>query len=419
MAEFRELVAAGERAGVAIGMAVSPGRSIVYSDGADRAAFAAKLASFHALGMRLFSIALDDVPSRLQHDADRRAFRSFAAAQIALVEHVRAALPNDAALWLGPTEYLGVESTGYLEELGRGLPSEIEISWTGRTVLAPTVPAAEAAARASTLRRKLLVWDNTPVADGPMRPMLHLNPYTGRDRELAEHVSGLLLNPMEQARASSITLRAASEYMADPRAYDAEAAWRRAVDELGGVLAPELALFAAAHRFSPLTPDDRDGELEQALGALRAALERGVGVPAELDAVDARLTARLGANAALRDRLGDRRLAAELEPWLVSHASETRRLQAALGGLRALETGDTRSAKALGFTAMEGKLTREVPNGKVSYGPRRVLYPQFSSMHDDAMGFGADPSLVTDRCLADEWIRFVEARASDLLAARR
>jgi hyaluronoglucosaminidase len=253
LAEFAELVAAGERAGVALGIAVSPGRSIVYSDAADRAAFVEKLASFHALGVRMFSVALDDVPSRLQHDADRRAFRSFAAAQIALVEHVRAAFPGDTWIWLGPTEYLGTESTEYLEELGAGLPAAVEIGWTGRTVCAPSITAAEAAARAATLRRKLMLWDNTPVADGPMRPMLHLNPYTGRDRELAAHVSGLLLNPMEQVRASA---RARRGVMADPRGYDARPPGGARSRSWEG--SPELALFAAAHRFSPSTPDERD-----------------------------------------------------------------------------------------------------------------------------------------------------------------
>jgi hyaluronoglucosaminidase len=259
-----------------------------------------------------------------------------------------------------------------------------------------------------------MLWDNTPVADGPMRPMLHLNPYTGRDRELPAHVSGLLLNPMEQVRASAITLRAAPQYMADPRGYEPEAAWRRAVDELGGELAPELALFAAAHRFSPSTPDERDRELEAACERLRAGT-----TPAALAEVEALLAARLAANAALRERLADRRLAAELEPWLASHAIETRRMQAALGGLRALETGENAAARALGFTVMEGKLTRETPTAKASYGPRRVLYPQFSSMHDDAMGFGPDPALITDRCLSDELVRLVEARASSLLRTGR
>jgi hypothetical protein len=94
-------------------------------------------------------------------------------------------------------------------------------------------------------------------------------------------------------------------------------------------------------------------------------------------------------------------------------------MQAALGGLRALETGENAAARALGFTVMEGKLTRETPTAKASYGPRRVFYPQFTSLQDDAMGFGRDPALITDRCLADELVRLVEARASSLLRTDR
>ncbi|MGH2901919.1 MAG: beta-N-acetylglucosaminidase domain-containing protein, partial [Solirubrobacteraceae bacterium] len=285
------------------------------------------------------------------------------------------------------------------------LDPAIEVAWTGRTVLAPQILASEAAARATSLRRRVLLADNTPVADGPMRVMLHLNPYVGRDRELDAHVSGILLNPMEQVRASAITLRCASEYMRDPRGYDAESAWARAVDELGGVAAAPLRLFAQAHRFSASTPDDRDRELERAFEDPRGSL-------AEIDAL---LAARLVANETLRAELADVRLLVELEPWLASHAAETRRMQAALGALRALETAETRSARMLAFVGFEGKLTREPIPAKASYGPRRVLYPQLVSMGDDTMAFGADPSLYTDRCLADELIRRVEARALELL----
>jgi len=342
LAEFRALVAAGERSGVAVGFAVSPGRSIVYSDRQERAALVAKLGAFHALGARVLALGVDDVPSNLLHEADRRAFRSLADAQLLLLREVHDAFGRDTQLWLSPTDYLGVEPTDYLEELGERLDPAIEVAWTGRTVLAPDISAHEAAARAKTLRRRVLLADNTPVADGPMRCMLHLNPYTGRDRALAAHVSGILLNPMEQARASAITLRCAAEYMADPRGYDAERAWARAVDELGEAVAPALRLFAQAHRFSPSTSDDRD---------------------------------------------------------------------------RALETGTPRSARVLGIVGFEGKLTREPIPNKTSYGPRRVLYPQLVSMRDETMGFGADPSLYTDRCLSDALIRYVERRALELLGA--
>ena len=119
----------------------------------------------------------------------------------------------------------------------------------------------------------------------------------------------------------------------------------------------------------------------------------------------------------LRTGLADPRLCAELEPWLDSHAAETRRMRAALGALRALASGELRSARVLAFFAFEGKLTREPIPAKSSYGPRRVLYPQLASMRDESMSLGADPALYTDRCLADELIRYVEKRALAELGA--
>jgi len=408
VAEFHALIEAGDRAGVRVGFAVSPGRSIVYSDRTDRAALVAKLRTFHALGARVLSLAVDDVPSSLVHTSDRRNFRSLADAQLALMREIQDAFGGDSLLWLGPTDYLGVASTDYLEEIGERLDPAVEVSWTGRTVVSPEIRAAEAAQRAAVLRRRVLIWDNTPVADGPMRCMLHLNPYTGRDRELDAHVSGVLLNPMEHARASAVTLGCAAEYLRDPRGYDAERAWERAVDELGGEVALALRLFAQAHRFSALTPGERD-----------RALERALAQPSEnLGELETLLAARLEANETLRAGLADARLKAEFEPWLVSHATETRRMQAATAGLRALQSDGPRSARALGFLAFEGKLTRE-PIPKVSsYGPRRVLYPQLSSMRDESMGFGEDPALYTDRCLSDELVRWVEKRALEALSAR-
>ena len=98
LAEFRALVTAGERSGVGVGFAVSPGRSIEYSDRQERAALVAKLGAFHALGARVLALGVDDVPSNLLHEADRRAFRSLADAQLLLLREVHDAFGRDTQL---------------------------------------------------------------------------------------------------------------------------------------------------------------------------------------------------------------------------------------------------------------------------------------------------------------------------------
>lgn len=423
MDAFAELVRAGDDAGVIVGFSVSPGLSMVYSSAEDRRLLVEKCRRFVDVGSRFVTLSLDDVPTVLAHEADRRAFSGLAEAHVAVANELRAALPADVALWLVPTDYVGSAPTDYLEHVGERLESSIEAGWTGRTVVSPAIRVHEAARRAVTLRRRLLVWDNVPVSDGPMRPMLHLGPYVGRDSGLAEHVSGILLNPMQHARASAVTVRTAAAYLADPARYDAEAAWREACDELGAGAAAAFADFAAAHRFSPCAAEDRDAQLEAAFAAVRAAAERddARAVGAALDEVDPLLARRLAVAETLRRDLADRDLAREIEPWIASHHAETQRMRASVDVLRQALSEGPRLPRVLSFFGFAAR-SAEPPPGATgahwSYGPRRVLYPQLASLRDDDAGFGDDPALFVDRCLADEVVRFAERYALSRLRAR-
>jgi hyaluronoglucosaminidase len=414
--EFAELIERGHGVGVEVGFAVSPGLTIEYASADDVRALQAKFRSFADLGARFFCLALDDVPTALLHHGDQARFGSLGAAHVHLAHAVAEALGADATLWLVPTDYVGTEPTEYLETLGSELAASIEVGWTGRTVLSPTIAVDEAARRAATLRRRLLVWDNVPVADGPMRPMLHLGPYVGRDDGLTEHVSGFLLNPMVQARASAVALRTAADYMRDPRAYDAETAWRAAVAEVGEGAGEAFAAFAAAHRFSPLLPADRDPELEGAVAALRAAIDGRRATEPLLKDLRALLDARVAAAETLRANLADRRLAEQIEPWLISHRAESERMAAAIDLLEALCSDMAPMQLVFAFFRFEGMLTRITPAAMASYGPRRVLYPQLGSMRDDAAAFGADQSLFVDRCLTDEVVKLAERLALERLS---
>lgn len=416
--EFGELVAHGGAQGVAVGFAISPGLTIEYGAPGDVRALCEKFRSFRALGARFFCLALDDVPTGFLHAGDAATFSSLAAAHVALTHAVAEALGGDCTLWLVPTDYVGVEGTDYLAHLGGALDPAIEVGWTGRTVISPTITAAEAATRAATLRRKVLIWDNVPVTDGPMRPMLHLGPLRGRDAALPAHVSGFLFNPMAQARASAVALRTGADYLRDPAGYDPQAAWAAAVAEAGAGAEAPFALFAAAHCFSPQSPDERDRELEPLVAAVREGLAAGRPVARSLVELRTGLEARVEAAEALRAGLDDRTLALEIEPWLVSHRAESERMLAAVDLLEVFTSGAPDMQRVFAFFRLEGMLSRIVPVATASYGPRRVLYPQLRSLRDDDAGFGADPALFLDRCLADEVVRLAEEVALDGLAAQ-
>lgn len=409
--EFAALVERGHATNVDVGFAFSPGLSIGYADAGDRRALRAKLEAFREIGARWFALCVDDVPSELVHPADRRAFHSLAEAHATLAHELAEAAGPESTLWLVPTDYLGVGETDYLGELGDRLDPAIEIGWTGRTVLSPRIASRDAESRARALGRRLLVWDNTPVADGPMRSMLHLGPYAGRDPDLARHVSGILLNPMRHARASALTVGTAARYLADPSGYDPERAFREVADEIG-VGAPEaFALFARAHRFSPLAPDDRDVSLEADVETLRSALTGDGDFEDALRTLRTALDDRARVAEALRRDLADRRLAEEIEPWIESHAIATARMLAAATCLERIQQAKLAKDRVFAFVAFEGQLTRLARPGVESYGPRRVLYPQLASMRDDTMALTDDPTLIRDRCLADDLVALAERHA--------
>ncbi len=407
--QFEELVVRGEEHGVSVGFALSPGLSIRYASPDDRRALVGKFQSLHELGVRFLSLQLDDVPSQLADPNDASQFGSLAAAQISLMHELAEALP-DVCWWLVPTEYQGVATTPYLEQLGLELDPGIEIGWTGPSVLSGTIPAADAEARAATLRRPLLLWDNVPVADGPMRVLLHQGPYTGREPALTPHLSGVLLNPMEHARASALAIRTAATWLDDPNRYEPEAAWEAASRELGAGAPAAYRLFAEAHRWCIACPEDRDRELEAAFDRLRADPS------AVRERADLRnhLEERLAVREALRTGLTDRELLGELEPWIDAHHMETRRMLVALDLLDALAAPGTAMARCQAFIRFEGRLTRLPPTHLASYGPRRAFVPQLTSMRDEEARFEAG-SLIRDRNLAEEIVRFAEGRARALL----
>ncbi|MEN8161050.1 MAG: beta-N-acetylglucosaminidase domain-containing protein, partial [Myxococcota bacterium] len=406
---FAELVARGRGVGVTIGCALSPGLSIRYSSAADVRALVEKLRLNTGLGAGFAALCLDDVPTELAHAEDRGAFASLADAHVSLATAVREALPPEVTLWVAPTDYAGTEASDYAATLGAALAPEIELAWTGRTTIPPTIPADEAAARARLLGRKLLLWDNVPVADGPMRTMLHLGPYLGRDPGLVDSLSGVLLNPMQQARASYVAIAGAAAWLADPAGFDPEASWRDAVRRLGTGAPAAFETFAAAHRFSPLSPTDRDPALERAWRSHREGGDT---------ALPALLEDRIAAGNALRAGLDDRRLLAEIEPWLAGHERESRRMAAAVELLEALRTPGTSLDRCLAFVRFEGRLTRNAPAATTSYGPRRVLYPQLRGLWQGEARFADDPALYRDRCLADEMVRAAEAEAERVLGAK-
>jgi hypothetical protein len=204
-----------------VGFGISPGLSIDYASGTDRAALLEKCDQIVAVGIDLVVLALDDIPPA----------PGLGRAHGELASWLGERLRDRAALVLVPTDYTSTRSTTYLRDLAATCPPEVPIAWTGPTVLADTITSADAAARADALGGRLpLVWDNYPVNDALMGDRLFLGPLRGRDPDLATATSGWLANPMVQPRASKPALASVAAFV---RGESADAGWEEAVDALG------------------------------------------------------------------------------------------------------------------------------------------------------------------------------------------
>ncbi|MGC9148855.1 MAG: protein O-GlcNAcase [Sulfolobales archaeon] len=203
MEEFSRLIDASNRYGVVFSYAISPGLDINYSSKTDIDVLVRKLSLFTDLGVRILGIFLDDIPPELRGEG----FKSLAEAQAKLVNKVYHELSPDKIIFV-PTFYWGYEKD-YLRELGEILERNIEIVWTGKYVVSPTITLEDIDYFREISGRYPSIWDNYPVNDfftvrGVQR--LHLDYIKGRDPEIFSRISVYMSNPMNQAEASKIPL---------------------------------------------------------------------------------------------------------------------------------------------------------------------------------------------------------------------
>jgi hyaluronoglucosaminidase len=353
LAELGRLVDAAGANHVHFTFAVSPGVSICYSDPADRAALTAKLDALYGLGVRTFSIALDDIDAtRWNCPADAARYgppstANAARAQVDLVNAVQhdvvAARAGTQPLQMVPTDYRGTGDSDYRRALRAGLDPAVEVMWTGPSVVPAEITVADATAAAGTYGRPVYLWDNTPVNDyPPTEGRLILAPYARRQAGLSEQVTGIVLNPMNQAAASRVQLVGAADFAWNDAAYEPGRARKAAAADLAGGDADTTDALLAFFDLENLAPTSLSGgttsqpqapALAAAIATFRTAWDKGdrPGALAGLRPVAERLAA---APARIRAQV-DPAFVADCAPWLDATALWGRALVATLDGLAA------------------------------------------------------------------------------------
>ncbi len=228
---------------VRFGVGLTPyGAHLDFDDDA-RMAMKAKLAQLDAWGIDDLAILFDDMRGDFPDLADRQA--DIAAFAIANSRATRFFLcpsyySNDPVL----DRVFGTRPEQYLETLGRRLDPAVAVYWTGEEVCSPEIGRSHLRDVSGLLGRKLALWDNYPVNDGPrMSQYLHLRGFTGRCADVGEVVSHHAINPLSQPILGCIPALTLPMLYQQRGDYQYSAAF---MDAANGVCGPELAAMLQA-----------------------------------------------------------------------------------------------------------------------------------------------------------------------------
>lgn len=239
LAELAELVGTATANHVRFTFALSPGNSICYSSEDDLAALERKFQALYDVGVRAFSIPLDDIDySRWACDSDRAAYGepspgNAGKAQADFLTRVQQGWieTHDGALPLQmvPTEYYNTTESPYKAAL-REMDEDVVVMWTGNDVVPQSISVDQAIEADTVFGGPTFLWDNYPVNDyGQTSGRLLLAPYDKREPGLSDHLAGIVSNPMNQAAASKVAVFGIADFAWNDRGYDRDRSWLEAM----------------------------------------------------------------------------------------------------------------------------------------------------------------------------------------------
>ena len=244
MANMKQLIETAKQNQVDFVFAISPGID-VRLEGAeeeqDIEALLHKFDSLYAMGVRSFALFFDDIKNkdgagqaRFLNEVNRRFIR---------------VKPGVKPLFTVPTEYFTADmiEDGKLKTYTKGfsetLDRDIIVMYTGPGVVCDGILPEDIEKVNAIYGRKMAVWWNYPVNDY-LLPKLALGPITGLSGETGQKMSAFIMNPMQFAELSKITLATGADYAKNPAAYDEEKSWQTAIKEQYGENAAAMEVFA-------------------------------------------------------------------------------------------------------------------------------------------------------------------------------
>ncbi len=218
--------------GLDFGLGLSPFEIYKNYDSSARKSLLQKINRLNALGIDILCLLFDDM---------RGDQTDLAELQVRITQDVLAYTSAKRVI-MCPTYYsftpqlenlFGAMPEHYFEDLGEGLPDEVDIFWTGPEICSREYPQHHLEQVNELLRRKPFLWDNYPVNDGAdISRFLHLKAFEDRPHTLAGLTSGHAVNPMNQPWLSRIPLYTLPRSYAQGAAYDPDEVLQEALQEL-------------------------------------------------------------------------------------------------------------------------------------------------------------------------------------------
>lgn len=306
---IKELNDEAQRNGVNFYWAIHPGVDIKWND-EDRDNLVNKLQMMYELGIRSFAVFFDDIWGE-GAKADKQAELLNYVDDNFINKH------NDISpLIMCPTEYNKAwanDEKGYLRTLGTKMNKDIQIMWTGNSVV-HCIDKESMEWVNSRIGRKAYIWWNFPVSDF-VRDHILLGPAYGNGKDIANDLAGFVSNPMEHAEASKIALYGIADYTWNMKSYDYNANWEKAIADLLPDNKEALRTFALYNK--DLGPNGHGFRREEGNEMAEMA---GKAINGDKDAVGGIymkcMELKMAADILLGDKT-DKELVRELRPWLL------------------------------------------------------------------------------------------------------
>jgi len=229
---FRAFVTAANGLGIQVSFQIRPSLRTgeTYASTTFRNDLRRKYDQIRALGVRDLILAFDD--SALPGSGSAQQGRDHAALANAVRSWYPAAQGN--TLRFSPIDYTGTGATEYRTAARAVLDPSVQVMWTGREVVAPTVPLADATAITAAWGRQPILVDNAMANDVPLisaMDQVNIAPLAGRDLALATRLPGFIIQGNKDPGSTELGLAMAGSYLLSPGTYDTGRALVDGVDQ--------------------------------------------------------------------------------------------------------------------------------------------------------------------------------------------